>query len=107
MAVPGCDADIAEAVKYAAKNKIPLAPRAGHHCVTSTMRHLQDGMLIDLRSLNQMSFDEEARTVTAAGGVLTDDFVKFLHKHQMEVSKYRFESKPIYLPHFPQRETTD
>lgn len=54
-----------------------------------------------------MSFDEEARTVTAAGGVLTDDFVKFLHKHQMEVSKYRFESKPIYLPHFPQRETTD
>ncbi|KAK7956629.1 FAD-linked oxidoreductase alt4 [Apiospora aurea] len=50
------------------------------------MRHLQNGILIDMRTLNGLTFDEEGRTVTVGGGVITDNFVKFIHKVGMEVS---------------------
>lgn len=86
---PGNENDVVETVKYATARGIPFAPRAGHHCVTSTMRHLQNGILIDMRSLDSMSFDAEKRQVTIGGGVITDDFVRFLEQHGMEVSKWK------------------
>ncbi|KAK7982101.1 FAD-linked oxidoreductase alt4 [Apiospora saccharicola] len=83
---PGRVEDVVETVKYVTKRNIPFSPRAGHHAVTSTMRHLQNGILIDMRTLNGLSFDEEGQTVTVGGGVITDDFVKFIHKMGMEVN---------------------
>ncbi|POS72816.1 FAD binding domain-containing protein [Diaporthe helianthi] len=50
------------------------------------MRHLQDGVLLDMRSLNSMSFDAEKQQVTVGGGVLTDEFVRFLESRGMEVN---------------------
>lgn len=79
-----------ETMKYAQAKGLPFAPRAGHHCVTTTMRHLKNGILIDMRSLNSMEFDPETRQVTMGGGVLTDDFVRFLEGHGMEVSESTF-----------------
>lgn len=73
-------------MKYAQAKGLPFAPRAGHHCVTTTMRHLQDGILIDMRSLNALALDPATRQVTVGGGVLTDDLVRFLEAHGMEVS---------------------
>lgn len=84
---PANEHHVVEVVKYAVARKIAFAPRAGHHCVTSTMRHLNNGILIDMRSLNSMSFDEEKRQVTIGGGVVTDEFVRFLEDRGMEVSK--------------------
>lgn len=52
------------------------------------MRHLKDGILLDMRSLNSMSFDAEKQQVTVGGGVLTDDFVRFLESRGMEVSEF-------------------
>lgn len=52
------------------------------------MRHLKDGILLDMRSLNSMSFDAEKQQVTVGGGVLTDEFVRFLESRGMEVSKF-------------------
>jgi FAD/FMN-containing dehydrogenase len=51
------------------------------------MRHLKDGVLLDMRSLNSMSFDAEKQQVTVGGGVITDEFVRFLESRGMEVSK--------------------
>lgn len=51
------------------------------------MRHLRGGILIDMRSLSAISLDKEAMRVTIGGGVITDDFVRFLEAHGMEVSK--------------------
>lgn len=87
---PGTGEDVAATVKYARHKAVPFSPRAGHHCVTTTMRHLKDGILIDMRSLNSMSFDEEKRHVTVGGGVITDDFVRFLEGKGMEVSKCEY-----------------
>ncbi|KAK8051554.1 fad fmn-dependent oxygenase oxidase [Apiospora rasikravindrae] len=83
---PGCIEDVVETVKYATERNIPFSPRAGHHAVTSTMRHLQNGILIDMRTLNGLIFDKEDQTVTVGGGVITDNFVKFIHSEGMEVS---------------------
>lgn len=51
------------------------------------MRQLKNGILIDMRSLNKLEFDPHLRQVTVGGGVITDDFVKFLQSIGMEVSK--------------------
>lgn len=89
---PATGDDVAATVKYAQDRGIPFSPRAGHHCVTTTMRHLKNGILIDMRSLNGMVFDEEKRHVTVGGGVITDDFVRFLESRGMEVSECGIES---------------
>ncbi|KAF2105025.1 FAD/FMN-dependent oxygenase/oxidase [Rhizodiscina lignyota] len=83
---PNCEADVVETVKYAREMGIPFAPRAGHHCVTTSMRHLQNGILIDMRPLSSMSFDANRKEVTVGGGTLTLDFVRFLDEHGMEVT---------------------
>lgn len=51
------------------------------------MRQLKKGILIDMRSLNKLEFDPDLGQVTVGGGVITDDFVKFLQLNRMEVSK--------------------
>lgn len=83
---PACENDVAATVKYALARGLPFAPRAGHHCVTTTMRHLQNGLLLDMRSLHSIELDPETRQVTVGGGVLTDDLVRFLEHHGLEVS---------------------
>ena len=40
-----------------------------------------------MRTLDSITFDSESQAVTVGGGVITDDFVKFIHKLGMEVSK--------------------
>lgn len=87
---PSCEDDVVVTIRYSREKGIPFSPRAGHHCVTTTMRHLQNGILIDMRSLNGLSFNEEEQQVTVGGGVITDDFVRFLESKGMEVSKFVF-----------------
>lgn len=83
---PGCEQDVIEAVNYARERDIPFTPRGGHHAVTSTMRHFQNGICINMRPLNQMLWDAERQQVTVGGGILTDEFVHFAHDLGMEVS---------------------
>ncbi|OBR06216.1 6-hydroxy-d-nicotine oxidase [Colletotrichum higginsianum IMI 349063] len=83
---PGCEEDVIQVMRYAREKGVPFAPRSGHHAVTTTMRHLKGGILIDMRSLNKLSFDAEKQQVTVGGGVITDDFVKFLQSVGMEVN---------------------
>ncbi|OLN92085.1 6-hydroxy-D-nicotine oxidase 2 [Colletotrichum chlorophyti] len=83
---PGCEEDVIQIVKYARESGLPFSPRSGHHAVTTTMRHLKNGILIDMRTLNKLEFDAGSMQVTAGGGVITDDFVKFLQSVNMEVN---------------------
>lgn len=94
---PGTGDDVVATVKYARERGIPFSPRAGHHCVTTTMRHLKNGILIDMRSLNSLTFDQEKGHVTVGGGVITDDFVRFLEGKGMEVSKSNNGIMPILI----------
>ncbi|KAK1689680.1 FAD binding domain-containing protein [Colletotrichum godetiae] len=83
---PACEEDVIQVMKYARQKGIPFAPRSGHHAVTTTMRYLKDGILIDMRPLNKLEFDTDKRQVTVGGGVITDNFVKFLGSVGMEVN---------------------
>ena len=84
---PRCEQDVVQVVKYAKSRGIPLAARSGHHCVTTTMKGLQNGIVLDMRSINNMDFDAKKLEVTVGGGVLVDDFTKYLYGLGMEVSK--------------------
>jgi FAD/FMN-containing dehydrogenase len=85
---PGCEDDVIEVVKYARGKGIPFTPRGGHHAVTTTMRHFQNGICINMRPLNKMRWDAQKRHVTTGGGAITDEFVRFVHDLGMEVSEY-------------------
>ncbi|KAF7195617.1 FAD-linked oxidoreductase alt4 [Pseudocercospora fuligena] len=88
VVVPAREQDVVEVVKFCARNNVPFAPRSGHHCVTTSMRHLQNGLLIDMRSLNgaKLNLNGGAKEVTVGGGILTDDFVSFLQTNNLEVN---------------------
>ena len=49
---PAYEKDVAKTIQYAQANGLPFAPRAGHHCVSTTMRHLKDGVLLEMRDEN-------------------------------------------------------
>lgn len=87
---PQNEQDVIETIIYAKSHSIPLAARSGHHCVTTTMNRLQNGILLDMRGINDLKFDPEKLEVTVGGGVLLDDFTKFVHSCGMEVSQYSF-----------------
>ncbi|RDW68614.1 FAD linked oxidase [Coleophoma crateriformis] len=83
---PVCEKDVVETIKYARSQAIPFAARSGHHCVTTTMGQLQNGILLDMRSIKHTEFDAEKQEVTIGGGILLDDFTKFVHSLGMEVT---------------------
>lgn len=95
--VPAVVEDVVATVKVAREYGIPFAARSGHHCVTTSMRHLENGMLIDMRRFKSMALNREGSgedvakiefSVTVGGGTITDDFVRFLHDNKLEVSEF-------------------
>jgi FAD/FMN-containing dehydrogenase len=84
---PHYEKDVAEVVRYGRASGIPFAARTGHHAVTTTMRHLKNGILVDMRRFKDMHFDPETQQVRIGGGVIMDDFVRFLQSRKMELSK--------------------
>ena len=66
---------------------IPFAPRGGAHCTSNTMKDLKNGIMIDMRDLNHLSYDPVKELVTVGGGVLGGVFAQFLHSVKREVSK--------------------
>ncbi|GME25721.1 FAD linked oxidase [Neofusicoccum parvum] len=50
------------------------------------MGRMRNGIVIDMRSINHMHLDKERQEVTAGGGVITDDFARYLQSHGMEVT---------------------
>jgi len=56
------------------------------------MRRLRNGIVIDMRPLNHMTFSPEQRLVTVGGGTIMDDFTRYVHGLGMEVSKLAVSS---------------
>ncbi|KUL82182.1 hypothetical protein ZTR_09565 [Talaromyces verruculosus] len=83
---PVCEEDVVNVVNYVRQKRIPFAVRSGHHSVTTSMRNLQGGILIDMRTLSHMKFNKESSEITIGGGTLTDDFARYVHSVGMEVT---------------------
>ncbi|MBX3116698.1 MAG: FAD-binding oxidoreductase [Cryobacterium sp.] len=64
--VAGGEADVAEAVKFAAKHKLPIRILGTGHGPTV---HISDGMLIVTRNLNRLSINPETGVATIGAGL--------------------------------------
>ena len=75
-------ADVAAAVNFARQNGLEIAVRSGGHSVAG-LSACDDGMLIDLAGLTQISVDPKARTARAGGGVLWGEFDAATQQHAL------------------------
>ncbi|KAF7911818.1 hypothetical protein EAE99_011000 [Botrytis elliptica] len=80
------EADVVETVNYARLRGIPFAARVGGHSLTTSLRRVKNGIVIDLRGLNSITFDSEKQQITAGGGVQTGQMANATYARGMEVT---------------------
>lgn len=56
--------------------------------MSNSMQTFQDGIVIDLQTLKAMTYDVIKDEVTAGGGVLSSEFLAFVHSVQRETSAF-------------------
>ncbi|KAI0108565.1 Glucooligosaccharide oxidase [Nemania sp. FL0031] len=65
---PATEADVAKAVTIARSINLPLLATGGRHAVSQTLSEVNEGLAIDLGSLDGVSIDKKAGTLTVGGG---------------------------------------
>src|SRR3712207_1459660 len=87
-------ADVAAAVKHARANGLTIAVHGGGHGVTGAAV-CDDGMMIDLRPLNAIDVDADARVVACGGGATWGQFDAALQPHGLMVTGGRVPSTGV------------
>jgi FAD/FMN-containing dehydrogenase len=72
--------DVVAAVDYARRNGLLVAVRSGGHSVAGNST-CDDGIVIDLRGLNAVAVDPQAKTARAGGGVSWGEFDAATQEH--------------------------
>ncbi|KAH6652454.1 FAD binding domain-containing protein [Truncatella angustata] len=78
--------DVVEVVNYARSRGIKFAARAGGHSLTSSLRRIKNAIVIDMRGLNSIKYDEVKQQMTVGGGITTGEFANATYSHGMEVT---------------------
>lgn len=87
-------------VNYARLRGIPFAARVGGHSLTTSLRRVKNGIVIDLRGLSSITFDSEKQQITAGGGVQTGQMANATYARGMEVSElYPSDTSVLILIH--------
>jgi FAD/FMN-containing dehydrogenase len=73
-----CAADVVTAVRWAARQGMPIAVQATGHGANAPM---DGGLLISTRRMNQVSIDLEARTATVGAGATWQDVLRVAGPH--------------------------
>ena len=77
---PEDEQDVIEAVKYANENSFKIAIRAGGHS-WAVWSVRDEGILLDLKKLNNISFNSETKIVKAQPAVRNLDLSPYLEQH--------------------------
>ena len=72
--------DVARAVAHALHNETPLAVRAGGHSVAGTSTN-DDGVVVDVRPLAEITVDPRARTVRCGTGITWSELDRATQEH--------------------------
>src|SRR5947209_1195900 len=74
--------DVIAAVGFARRNGLLVAVRSGGHSVAGNST-CEDGIVIDLRGLNKIAVDPDAKTARAGGGVSWGEFDAATQEHAL------------------------
>jgi FAD/FMN-containing dehydrogenase len=77
-------ADVAAAIGYARTNGLEIAIRGGAHSMPG-MSSVDDGLVVDLSPMNQVSVDSEAKLARCGGGALLGDLDRATQEHGLAV----------------------
>jgi FAD/FMN-containing dehydrogenase len=78
------DADVAAAVRYGAEHDLPIAIRCGGHN-GGGLGSVDDGLVIDLSEMSDITVDADARMARVGGGALLKDVLAATHEHGLTV----------------------
>ncbi|KAK2816789.1 hypothetical protein FQN49_007983 [Arthroderma sp. PD_2] len=76
VVTPGTEEDVAVIVQFCIKFGIPFLAQAGGHGWSSTLDLHQDGIIINLRQLNTVTFNEDRTEATVGGGALISEVIE-------------------------------
>lgn len=74
---PATNEDVVEAVKFATKTGLDLAVRSGGHGASGKFL-TEGGLLIDMRSMNDVAYDPDTHYVTVGGGAILNEITDHL-----------------------------
>jgi FAD/FMN-containing dehydrogenase len=78
-------ADVAAAVKFAREHELPVTARCGGHS-TGGFSLVDEGVVIDLRGLNQADVDPDTRIVKAGGGMTQGELDAATQEHGLAIT---------------------
>ncbi len=78
------EADVAAALRYGVEHGLRIAVRGGGHN-GGGLGSVDDGLVIDLSQINDISVDPAASMARAGGGVLLKDLLEATHQHGMTI----------------------
>jgi len=95
-AIAQCEgaADVATALAFAGESGLEVAVRGGGHSVAGACV-AEGGITIDLRRMNAVTVDPEARTATVAGGATWGDFDRACQPHGLAATGGRVSTTGV------------
>jgi FAD/FMN-containing dehydrogenase len=88
------DADVAAGIRFAREHDLPLAIRAGGHSAPG-FGSVDDGIVLDVRDLQDAHVDTEARTITCGSGLTWLQFDAITQEHGLAATGGRVSSTGV------------
>ena len=87
-------ADVARALAFAQEARLEIAIRSGGHSVAGASL-TEGGLVVDMRRMNGVTVDPEARTATASGGATWSDFDRATQPHGLATTGGRVSTTGV------------